>query len=344
MIGLLTSFYPIGGIVGPNVGGLLVSFAGWRAIFLMNVPICLVALVLGAWLLRGARPARREGAVDVLGALLLGLGALSLMTGLTFATANAAAWREPRSFGLVLAGIALLLILLVWEQRAANPILEVAILRQRPFFAANLISFGIAAFIFAIFGLIPLFLTRGYGYSASEIGLLITPRALLTIVVSTGVSFLLPRLGFRVPILVGFALVAASTLLVAQTPSDAHLGSLVIPERVVLTTLLAIAGFGMGFVLPASNSVGMDILPDKVTAIAGMRGAFNVLGNVLGTTFSLLVVSLAATQTEGLVLVFHIAAVGLLALTALIPFLPGGPRPMTPELLAAARQRELLAD
>ena len=342
MIGLLTSFYPIGGIVGPNVGGLLVSLAGWRAIFLMNVPICLVAIVLGAWLLRDARPARRDGAVDVLGALLLGLGTLGVMTGLTFATASPSAWQEPRSFGLVLGGIALLIVLLLWEQRAANPILEIAIMRRRPFLAANAISFGIAAFVFAIFGLIPLFLTRSYGYTASQIGLIITPRAILTIVVSALVSFLLPRLGFRLPIVLGFVLVAASTLLVAHAPSEVLLGGVAVPEPVVLAVLLAIAGFGMGFVLPSSNSVGMDLLPDKVTAIAGMRGAFNVLGNVLGTTFSLLIVSLAPTQVEGLVSVFQIAGLGMLALIALVPFLPGAPRPMTPELIAAASQRDRL--
>lgn len=344
MIGLLTSFYPLGGIIGPNVGGLLVSLAGWRTIFLMNIPICLLAIVLGAWLLRDARPARHPGAVDLPGALLLGLGTLGLMAGLTFATASTTAWREPRSFGLALGGLMLLGLLLLWERRAANPILDVTILRQRPFLAANLMSFGIAAFVFAIFGLLPLFLTRAYGYAASQIGLLITPRAVVTIVISAAVSFLLPRLGFRLPIVGGFVLVAASTLLVAQAPTAVTLGSVVIPEPLVLATLLAIAGVGMGFVLPASNSVGMDLLPEKVTAIAGMRGAFNVLGNVLGTTLSLLVVSLAATQIDGLILVFHLAGVGVLALIALVAFLPGEARSRAPNVLTTTPERERLAE
>ncbi|MCS6802984.1 MAG: MFS transporter [Chloroflexota bacterium] len=334
MIGLLTSFYPLGGIVGPNVGGLLVSLAGWRAIFLMNIPICLAAIALGAWLLRGARPPRRTGAVDVPGALLLGLGTLCIMTGLTLATTTATAWRELPSAGLVASGIALFALLILWERHAANPILDVAILGKRPFLAANLISFGIAAFIFAIFGLVPLFLTRAYGYFPSQIGLLVTPRALLTIIISAVVSFLLPRLGFRLPIAIGFALVAMSTILVAQAPRSAVLVGSPIPEPVAVAMLLAIAGVGLGFVLPASNSVGMDLLPDKVTAIAGMRGAFNVLGNVLGTTLSLLVVSLAATQAEGLILVFHLAGIGALALIALVPLLPDKPRPLPAALPA----------
>jgi EmrB/QacA subfamily drug resistance transporter len=322
MIGLLTSFYPLGGIIGPNVGGLLVSLAGWRAVFLISVPVCLAALLLGGWLLTSERRTPSASAIDFLGALLLGGGTLALMTGLTFATGAPTAWQEPRSAGLVVLGVLLLGLLLWWEQRAPQPILEVALIRQRLFLVANVLSFGIAALVFAIFGVIPLFLTRSYGFTPSEVGLLLTPRALVTIVCSTLVSFLLPRLGFRWPLIIGFTLAAASTFLLALPPRGLRLDLVVIPEQVLLAGVLALAGVGMGFVLPAANSVGMDLLPEKATAIAGMRGACNVLGNVLGTTLALLVVSLAATPTAGLQLVFRAAALGLIVLIALAPLLP----------------------
>ncbi|GIW11601.1 MAG: MFS transporter [Dehalococcoidia bacterium] len=322
MIGLLTSFYPLGGIIGPNVGGLLVSLAGWRAVFLISVPVCLAALLLGGWLLTSERRTLSASAIDFPGALLLGGGTLALMTGLTFATGAPTAWQEPRSAGLVVLGVLLFGILLWWEQRAPQPILEVALIRQRLFLVANVLSFGIAAFVFAIFGVIPLFLTRSYGFTPSEVGLLLTPRALVTIACSALVSFLLPRLGFRWPLIIGFTLAAASTFLLALPPRGLSLDLVVIPEQVLLAGVLALAGIGMGFVLPAANSIGMDLLPEKATAIAGMRGACNVLGNVLGTTLALLVVSLAATPAAGLQLVFRAAALGLIVLIALTPLLP----------------------
>lgn len=327
MLGLMTSFFPIGGILGPNIGGLLVAVAGWRAIFLLNVPFCLLAMALGLWLLKGGRPAGSGRSVDLPGALLLGSGTLALMTGLTLATAGPTAWRDVQSYGLVLAGLALWGALAWWERRAEHPIIEIDILRLRPLFAANLIAFGISFFVFAMFGMIPLFLTRTLGVGPGQIGILITPRALLMVPTSMVVSFLLPRIGFRLPLVVGFLIVSLSTTLISRMPGEIALGGLTIPDTVVLALLLAIAGLGMGFVVPSSNSVGMDLLPTRVTAIAGMRGAFNVLGNVLGTTGSLMIISLAATQTDGLVLVFQIASVGMLSLLLLVPLLPGRTRP-----------------
>lgn len=324
MIGLLSSFYPLGGLIGPNVGGLLVGIAGWRSIFLINVPICLLVLSMAALLLTNSRHAR-EGGVDVPGAALMGTGILALMSGLTLTTESKVALQDPAVIALIASGVIILGLFIWWEGRAANPIVDLNLMRRKPFIATNVLSLGIASFVFAANALMPLYATRAYSYSASEVGLLLTPRAVVNIFFSASVSMLLPRLGFRPPLVFGFLTVALTTLTISLRPGSLMIGALQIPEGIVLTLLIMLGGIGMGFVLPSVNTAGLDLAPDKVTLIAGMRGFFSVLGQILSTTIGLLIISLFADEATGIEVVYRGCAVGILAMLLLVPMMPSGP-------------------
>ncbi|MCS7001490.1 MAG: MFS transporter [Dehalococcoidia bacterium] len=331
MIGLLTSFYPLGGIIGPNIGGWLTGTVGWQGIFLINVPVCLLAIGLALWLLENKPiPSAGRPPLDLVGALLIGGAMLGLMTGMTLAARSVDAWRSPLVLSLIVVGLALFGVLFWWEARVPQPIIDVDLLRIRPLAAANALSFGIAMSIFSVFGLAPLFLARAYAMNPVEIGLTITPRAIATVVVSAIAAFLIKRTGFKWPMRVGFAIVASTTAGLALRPGAFAVGGQVIPASVTLSLIFLLTGLGLGMVLPTSNSVGMDLYPDRVTAIAGLRGAFNVIGNVFGTTAGFLIIALFPTQTQGLEATFLLAASVMVGMIAIVQFLPGANRGAAP--------------
>jgi len=329
VLGLLSTFYPLGGIIGPNVGGFITANAGWRGVFLISIPVTISGALLVLALLERDRPTRAAAAVDLPGIALLCTGMLSFMLGLTNAAAPGAEPLAPQVGGLLVLGAALLATLFWWEGRARNPVLDLELLRRQPFIAVNILGFGIASCIFAGFSLVPLYVSVVYGFGASVIGLMLTPRAVANVLLSIVCSFGLRRTGFRIPLWFGLSAVAVGYVTLAYRPPEpSWLG---IPMEAWLGIQILLGGFGMGFVLPSANSAGIDAAPEKATAISGMRGAFNTVGNIMGTSVGLMLVSRAPDQGTGISWVFVASSVGIVALILfVVPFMPARPRANEP--------------
>jgi EmrB/QacA subfamily drug resistance transporter len=363
MLGLFTSIFPIGGIIGPNIGGLLLEHFSWRVLFLVNVPVGLIVVLLLAREIttydRGAAESNgRSRRLDVVGAGLFAGAMVALLMALTFVAQDPSIVWGP-TFWLMLAASVALFALFAWqERRVAEPVIDLALVTRYPFSVVNVHNLLFGACVWGSFSFVPYYASIQYGMSPLESGAILTPRSITSILLGTITSFLMFRLGYRAPIIVGLALIALSNVILGQGWVGDELGWLSVAPFALLAVVVGLAGVGSGLVMPASNNAALDLLPDRAGAISSMRGVFRSTGGILGTALIVVILSLSEDQAAGLRMAFTAYGVVLLAaipLTLMIPEMPreirrgsdrsgGGPRrtapgPDTPGGVPAPGQR-----
>lgn len=326
-IGLFSSIFSIGAIVGPSLGGWIVGQYTWRYIFYINLPIGLGLLLLIPFLLETPAPAATATHVDVTGAALFCGAILLLMVSLNRLAESLAPATWPLTglaFALSLGAIALFL---RHERAAANPLLDLALLRSRPLLAANLYNLLLGAGIFGIVSFIPLYATAVHDLSTLLSGMILTPRAIGVLCTSIVTSFCLTRWGYRAPMLWGVGLLAGGTLLLG----DVHflvaraLGIDARPTELLAAEVLVL-GLGMGIASPASNNACIDLMPSHVATITGLRGMFRFVGGALGISLGTIILHASDAPAAGFRNAFVTAGLLLLLAVPLVFFLPHGKR------------------
>lgn len=309
-LGMFTSIFPIGGIIGPIAGGLFVTYASWREIFLVNVPIGIALLVLGVKFIPASRP-RSTSRMDVRGVALLAALILVAMFGISSLGSS--------GYGVFLvceaAALGLGWLFVRHTKRDKAPFIPIQLLRGRGFGVMNLINllFGIAAL--GLGTLVPVYAEQRYGISALESGTLLTARAVGTICVAGLAVFALRRTGSRLPITVGFAIVAAGLCMMFFPPAG-------MSAYLWLAIAAGITGVGMGLSVPATNNATLQLAPDQVAAIAGLRGMFRQSGSIVAVSAvtALLARSADPGMTQAYILiVFAAVLICVLPLVRLIP-------------------------
>jgi MFS transporter, DHA2 family, methylenomycin A resistance protein len=202
----------LGVALGPVLGGGLVALTSWRAIFLVNVPVC----ALTAWLLRrhvresGRDPSRRA---DLPG-LALGMAALAGVTA-GFITAGQDGWLAPLPDALLTAGVVAAVAFVVTERRAAAPMLPLGLFRSREFSAATAVGVLFNLCLYGALICLSLFLQQARHESALSTGLLILPFSLAVGAGSLASGPLTARTGPRLPMTAGLGLAAAGAAVLA---------------------------------------------------------------------------------------------------------------------------------
>ncbi|GLZ03332.1 MFS transporter [Actinomadura sp. NBRC 104412] len=268
--------------VGPLAGGALVDAAGWRAVFLINVPIAVLVLALTA----GAAVTcpRGDRRIDW-AAQLAACATLALLTD-TLVAAGTRAWTHTAASAAIMALMASVFVAL--ERRSAAPVLEPALLRTRGVRAA--LAAG-AAVNFALNGslfVLPLLLRTDRHLGAAATGLAFLPLTLPFVLNPPLVGRLTARFGSRPPILTGMALLAAG---------GAALGAMIWARAgyAWLACGLLACGLGVSFVLPALVSALISAAPAGAAgAGAGLLNAVRQAGATLGVASMGAVVSLGA--------------------------------------------------
>ncbi len=246
---LLTVPAVVAPALGPVVGGYLVQEASWRWIFLINVPLGMIGLAV-AW--RGLREYRAAdaGPLDLPGFALAAVGLPSLVYALGELGSRGAA--DPWVAGPGLVGLAALLLFVPVELRAARPMLDPRLYRDRLFAAGSAVLFCANAGFFGIVFLLPQLLQAERGFSPLASGLATFPTALGIMLAAPLAGRLYPRLGPRRLVMAGSALAALLALAFARLP-DADPGTI---RALVLPLGVA---FGFVFVpLQAASFAGID--------------------------------------------------------------------------------------
>jgi EmrB/QacA subfamily drug resistance transporter len=310
-LGLFASVFPIGGIVGPVLGGVVLTYWSWRGIFLVNVPIGVLLIVTASLLIPGGEQ-RTQGRLDGVGVLLVGTTLLPAMFGIAYLGSGSA---SPVSVAFILPELvaAVSLVLFVRHaRRAPAPFIPARLLIGRGFGVMNLLNFlyGCAALGFG--ALVPLYAEQRYGIPSLQAGTLLTARAVGMIGTAAVAVMLLRRTGHRRPMILGYVLLIVGMLgLASAPPGDTS-------PFLWLAAAAAVAGIGTGTATPASNNAGMSLAPDQAAAIAGLRGMFRQTGGITAISVTSAILARSADPGMAQAYVFVAFAVILAAAVPLI--------------------------
>jgi len=312
-VGMFTSILPVGGIVGPVVGGLFVSYWSWRGIFLINVPIGILLILLTARFIPASatRPASR---VDIKGILMLAVMIATAMFGITYLGSGQVPFYSP-----VFLGCEAVALVLVWRfirhsRREAAPFVPYRLLRGRGFGVMNLINYVYGAAALGFSALVPLYAQERYRIAPLGAGTLLTARAVGMIAVAGVASLALRRTGYRWPMAAGFLILAGGLVMMSVAAPVSPYGWLALGA--------AITGFGMGLSVPAANNASLQLAPDQVAAIAGLRGMFRQSGAITAVAVTTALVARSADPGVMQARVFLVFAALLLLLLPLVVLVP----------------------
>jgi EmrB/QacA subfamily drug resistance transporter len=281
--GYFGGVFGVSTVVGPLVGGFFVDHLSWRWIFYINLPLGALALVVIAAAFH-TQAAHVRHRIDYLGASLLagGLSAVVLFTSLGGTTWS---WRSTQILVLIALGGVLLVAFGLVEQRAAEPIVPLALFRNQIFTVTSLVGFIVGFALFGAVTYLPLYLQIVKGHSPTESGLLLTPMMLGVLITSIGSGQLITRFGRYKPFpIAGTALMTVGMWL---------LSGLGVSTPIWQTALyMLVVGFGIGLtmqvlVLAAQNAVPYDQLGVATSASTLFRQVGGSIGvSVFGTIFS----------------------------------------------------------
>jgi EmrB/QacA subfamily drug resistance transporter len=333
--GYIAAVFAVATVAGPLLGGLLVQGAGWRWVFLVNLPLGLVALAGLARRLPAAELHPPAGRLDVAGAALLA-GATGAFMLVCIWGGGRYAWDSGPVLALVGGAVVLGIALVVRERRAADPVVPFDLLRTRTVAVASAALFLATAALFSVIVFVPLFLQRTTGATPTEAGLLLIPM-MAGVALSTNVAGrVIARTGrYKVFPLGGLALMALALALLAVVSQD--------PSRT--TTGIGLAVFGLGFgtvgqvlTVAVQNGVDRRRLGVAMATTAFFRGLGGAAGAaVLGAVFAAQVGARPGPEAiaDGAQAVFLVAAplaVVALAVAALLREVPlATSRPATPK-------------
>ena len=261
--------------------------------------------------------------IDIGGALFMSGGILFLMFGLNFIGESLGA--RSLLFAGVFLGLSFFSLFLFFrqERKETHPIMDFTLLRSTPFLAANILNMVLGAGVFGIFAFVPFYATSVHKLSTLMSGMILTPRSIGIIPASAVTSFLLRRWGYRRPIIVGLSLAAFSTILLAPGRLWEIMGMwFSIVE--ILSFLVLLTGIGMGIMLPAANNACIELLPEKVATIVGLRGMFRTVGGALGISLITFILHTSANPVNGFRVTFTFFGLSLLVAIPLVFFMPAG--------------------
>jgi MFS family permease len=263
--------------------------------------------------------------IDFVGASLFFGAILFLMFGLNLIAENFSISSLLLTTLFLVVSFSFLYLFFRQELRDSNPILDITFLRSKPFLAANLSNMMIGAGAFGIFAFVPLYATSVHNLSTLVSGMILTPRSLGVIPASAVTSFLLKRWGYRWPMVLGLSIIALSTLLLGDQEFQLlrmigkHLG---VAE--LLAVLMMITGIGIGIALPASNNACIELMPERVATITGLRGMFRSVGGAFGISLITIILHLSSTPADGFKITFISFGLGLLFSIPLVFLMPSG--------------------
>lgn len=326
----------IGPLLGPTVGGLIVTWSHWRMIFLLNLPIA----VAGLWLTRKHMPDFRDMAparLDAVGFVLFGTGIALL----SYVLEVFGEHRAPlSSVGMLLAGAIVLLLAYGWHARGvARPLLDLALIKIRTFRVAVLGGFVTRLGVGASPFLLPLLFQLGLGYAPWQAGLLTMPQAAAAIGMKVLSRRLLGRWGHR-------NLLVVNTVLLGGMLASYSLVSPGVPTAVLLAMTLT-QGFFSSLQFTCMNSLVYADVPDEAASRAGSIAS---TAQQLSLSFGVATGSLLAAWFVGaelhpppevLVPALHRAYLAVGVLTALSSFTFWGLRSNDGDNVSNRRRRDL---
>ena len=268
--------------IGPSIGGLLVDWMGWRSVFFMVVPLCLISIWLGLKYVPvnapgGASADRNGKSLDWLGLSIATIGTVCLLNGLV--TLHGESWLQS----LILLAVALLCLpaFIAWERRmiatGAKPLMDLRLFTCKPFASGCIVAFIYGVALFGSTYLLPVFMQLGLSYSASVVGTTMLPAGL----VLGAVIALAGRMADKTPahwlVIGGLALLALSFVLTGLLQPASSLWWLI--------GYTVLGRIGLGFILPSLTLGSMRPLDKSLISQGSSTFSFlRMLGGAAGVS------------------------------------------------------------
>ncbi|WP_084742315.1 MFS transporter [Cryptosporangium aurantiacum] len=249
--GYIASMWGVASVVGPTLGGLFSEYTSWRWIFLVNVPLCLLA---AAMVMRNfaERIERTRPAMDYAGAVLLTSG-LTLLILALLEGGQLWSWTSPAGLAIVVAGVVLLVAFVLVQRAAAEPVLPLWVFRRRLLVSSGVASAAIGAVVFGLTSYIPTYVQDVLGYGPLVAGFALATLSIGWPVAASQSGRIYLRVGFRTCALIGTSIALVGSLLLLLLDEQTSVW------QVAGTCLLI--GVGMGLtnsptLIAAQSSVG----------------------------------------------------------------------------------------
>ncbi|MGV0852024.1 MFS transporter [Mycolicibacterium phlei] len=284
-----------GGVVGismaagPIVGGALIEWMNWRAVFWINLPICLLAIVLTALFVPESKSATMRD-VDPIGQLL----GMAFLFGLVFVLIEGPVegWDSPRIVAIAVAALAAFAGFLVYEARRHDPFVDLRFFRSIPFTSATIVAISAFAGWGAFLFMMSLYLQGERGFSAMHTGLIYLPIAVGALLFSPLSGRLVGRFGARPSLVISGVLITAATLMLAALTATTPVWQLL----VVFTV------YGIGFSMvnaPVTNAAVSGMPTDRAGAASAIASTSRQVGVSIGVALCGSVAGGALTAAGG---------------------------------------------
>jgi EmrB/QacA subfamily drug resistance transporter len=293
-MGLLGTMSAIGTALGPSLGGVLIAGLGWRAIFLVTVPLGILTFLLAhRYLPVDRRPVDCQGpktgraGFDTIGTLLLALTLAAYALAMTIGRGSFG----PLNMALLLAAVSGIGLFVLAEARAASPLIRLAMFRDPVLSASLAMSALVSTVMMATLVVGPFYLSAALGLDAALVGLVLSVGPLVVALTGVPAGRIADRFGAQRTTIVGLIGIAAGSFILSMMPAISGIPGYIAP--IVVITV------GYALFQTANNTAVMaDIRPDQRGVISGMLNLSRNLGLVTGASAMGAVFALASATTD----------------------------------------------
>lgn len=276
----------LGTTVGLIVGGVLVSFASWRWVLFVNVPVGIVIAVLTPMFVKTA-PARTSR-FDVAGAITSTAGIGLLIYGFIHGSTNG--WGNGVTLGTLAGAVVLLALFLVIESRVKQPVTPIWLFKSRNRAAGYVHIFLLMAAMYGLYFFGTQFMEDDLGYSPLRTGLAFLVTTLAATIAARSVARLLPRFGAKPVLIVGAACTVVGSIWMTQLAATSGYLTGLVPA-------LLLFGLGMGLSFPSLNvTILAGVPPQESGAAAGLLQAMQFVGGTIGLSVLVTIFGTAAKR------------------------------------------------
>jgi EmrB/QacA subfamily drug resistance transporter len=289
-----------GGAAGVLLGGVLTTGIGWEWVFFVNVPIGILAIVLVPRLIRESRAAEQHSGYDVAGALTITAGLMLLV--FTLVKTTTVGWGSTQTIALLAVSVALIGAFIAIETRARSPLMPLRIFTNRSVSSANAVGLLVGASLFSMFFFISLYLQQVLHFTALKAGVSYLPLA-VGIILSAGLgSVLVNRVGAKLVMVFGLALVAGGLVLFTTIHANGSFTADVLAPSIIVAL-----GLGFSFV-PLTILAVSGVSHDDAGLASGLINTAQQIGGAIGLA---ILSTIATSRTSDVLKTAHGASSAL---------------------------------